>query len=158
MSVRDRRGFKARHRRQRGLSAGGKDLLIMGAVLVALWIVGMSVEAHGQEIPRKTFDAKYWTATVVTAGIVYADAYSTTYASPVCGWETSAKGNAWLYGAHPAAHPVRAYAVMSTELASAMTASYLLKRHHSRLWTVPLGFIAFNHGEGVAHNVRQGCF
>lgn len=139
--------------KRKGLSAGGKDLLIMGIVLIIVWIVGMCNVSHGQEIPRtKTFDAKYWTATVVTAGIVYADAYSTAH-NDRCRIETS---NPWLYGRQPTT--ARSFGVMSAELGSAMIGSYLLKKHHSKLWTVPFGFIAFNHGEGVVHNVRQGCF
>lgn len=141
--------------KRKGLSAGGKDLLIMGAVLIVMWIIGMSVEsAHGQEIPKRTFDAKYWTATVVTAGLVYADAYSTANHEQIyCSYEIK---NPWLYGRQPTT--ARSFGVMSAELGSAMIGSYLLKKHQSKLWIVPLGFIAFNHGEGVVHNVRQGCF
>ena len=64
----------------------------------------------------------------------------------VCGRE----GNAWLYGRYPT--PARTYGQMLGTTAIMIGASYVLRKRHSRFWSVPMLWDAGNHWWGAAEH------
>lgn len=153
-------------KRGRSLPAGVKDFLIMLVAMVIVWLLALAATARGEELsvitlPRNpaparqdNFQLKYWALTGITAGAVYGDAYTTV---AVAGHSRNCHegGSPWLYGRRPTA--ARTYGVMSAELAIGMTGAYLLKRHHSKFWGVPLMVLSSTHGYGAVGNVGMNC-
>jgi hypothetical protein len=110
-------------------------------------------EASLPEAPRvhPVADKRFWAVAGTSAGIVYADAFTTARIgqSGHCYYERQAP---FLYGYIPSQNPARVYAVMSGELALAMAGSYWLKRKHSKLWFLPLLANGGMHANGAIHN------
>jgi hypothetical protein len=89
----------------------------------------------------KTIDAKFVSLAIISTGSTFADSYTTLWARD--NWLAGRKGvcnmeveSAYLYGTHPTVG--RAYAVASVKSATTLLAAYALRKHHSRLWSLPL--------------------
>ena len=89
----------------------------------------------------KIVDERFIALTVVSTGSTFSDSYTTLFARE--NWLAGKKGvcnaevqSAYLYGTHPTV--ARAYAVASAKSVGAIAASYYLRKHHSKLWSLPL--------------------
>ncbi len=89
----------------------------------------------------KVVDKKFLALAVVSTGATFSDSYTTLFARQ--NWLAGKKGvcnaevqSAYLYGTHPSVG--RAYAVASAKSIGSVAASYYLRKHHSRFWSLPL--------------------
>ena len=86
-------------------------------------------------------DRRFVTLAIISTGSTFADSYTTLFARQnwlagkqgVCNVEVQ---SAYLYGTHPTV--ARAYAVASVKSVGSVIAAYYLRKHHSRLWSLPL--------------------
>ena len=108
------------------------------------------------EQPR-TVDVKFVTLAVISAGSTFADSYTTLFARE--NWLAGKKGvcnmeveSAYLYGTHPTVG--RAYAVASAKTATSVFAAYMLRKHHSKFWSLPLLANSAMSLQGVTQNLR----
>ena len=92
-------------------------------------------------VESKTIDKKFIGLAVISTGSTFADSYTTLFARQ--NWLAGKKGvcnaevqSAYLYGTHPTVG--RAYAVASLKSVGSVVASYYLRKHHSKLWSLPL--------------------
>jgi hypothetical protein len=110
-------------------------------------------------VPRfetRVVDKKFLSLTVVSTGVTFADSYTTLFAREnwlahkqgVCNAEVE---SAYLYGTHPTV--ARTYAVASVKSAGAVFGAYYLRKHHSKLWSVPLIANSIIGTQGVAQNM-----
>jgi hypothetical protein len=107
---------------------------------------------------RKTVDLKFSSLALVSTASTFADSYTTLFArenwlagkTNVCNEEVE---SAYLYGTHPTVG--RAYAVASVKSASALVAAYYLRKHHSKLWGLPLAANSVISLQGVTQNIRN---
>ena len=125
---------------------------------IAVILVLLSGVAFGQlpDAP-KVADKSFWAVTAFSGAATAADAYTTANFGPRCPYES---GNPGLYGVYPTAK--RVTLVMGGLFAASAGASYVLKRHHARLWKVPLWpapelYLAYGHAAGAASNARN-CY
>jgi hypothetical protein len=89
----------------------------------------------------KIVDNTFIALAVISTGSTFADSYTTLFArqnwlagkTNVCNAEVQ---SAYLYGTHPTV--ARAYAVASVKSIGSIAASYYLRKHHSKLWSLPL--------------------
>lgn len=89
----------------------------------------------------KVVDEKFIALAVISSASTFADSYTTLFARQnwlagkqgVCNAEVQ---SAYLYGTHPTVG--RAYAVASVKSLGSIAASYYLRKHHSKLWSLPL--------------------
>jgi hypothetical protein len=104
----------------------------------------------------KNVDAKFISLSLISSGSAFADSYTTLFAREnwlagkknVCNVEVE---SAYLYGTHPTVG--RAYAVASVKSAGSVLAAYYLRKHHSRLWILPLLANSATSLQGVAQNM-----
>ena len=89
----------------------------------------------------KTVDRKFLSLAFVSTASTFADSYTTLFATQ--NWLGGKKGvcnaevqSPYLYGTHPTAG--RVYAVASAKSAASILAAYYLRKHHSKLWSLPL--------------------
>lgn len=92
-------------------------------------------------VESKTVDLKFVSLALVSTGSSFADSYTTLFARQ--NWLAGKKGvcnvevqSPYLYGTHPTV--ARAYAVASAKGAGSILAAYYLRKHHSKLWSLPL--------------------
>ena len=92
-------------------------------------------------VESKIVDKRFISLAVISTGSTFADSYTTLFARE--NWLAGKKGvcnaevqSAYLYGTHPTVG--RAYAVASVKSVSSIAASYYLRKHHSKLWSLPL--------------------
>jgi hypothetical protein len=105
---------------------------------------------------NKVVDAKFIALALVSTGSTFSDSYTTLFARDnwlahkqgVCNAEVQ---SAYLYGTHPTV--ARAYAVASVKSVGVMAASYYLRKHHSKLWSLPLVTNSVMSLQGVTHNM-----
>jgi hypothetical protein len=129
--------------------------------LAGCWLilVAACVAENSTEGSTRIVDKKFMILTALSAGGTFADSYTTTWA--IQNWKNTPPGQSracnvesespWLYGAHPTVG--RAYAVAAGKSIGATVAAYYLKKHHSRLWSLPM---AINSGlsiQGMTHNL-----
>jgi hypothetical protein len=89
----------------------------------------------------RIIDEKFIALAVISTGSTFSDSYTTLFAREnwlagkqhVCNAEVQ---SAYLYGTHPTV--ARAYAVASVKSVGSLAASYYLRKHHSKLWSLPL--------------------
>jgi hypothetical protein len=89
----------------------------------------------------KIVDNKFIALAVISTGSTFADSYTTLFArenwlagkTNVCNAEVQ---SAYLYGTHPTV--ARAYAVASVKSVGSVAASYYLRKHHNKFWSLPL--------------------
>ncbi len=101
-------------------------------------------------------DKKFLALAIVSTGSTFSDSYTTLFARE--NWLAGRKGvcnaevqSAYLYGTHPTVG--RAYAVASVKSVGSVAASYYLRRHHSKLWSVPLLANSMISLEGTTQNM-----
>jgi hypothetical protein len=108
------------------------------------------------DAPHAVIDKKFVAlATINTLG-TFADSYTTTWArqnwlagkQDVCNVE---KQSPYLYGTHPT--PGRAYAVAAVKSVGTTAASYYLRKHHRRLWSLPMIVNAAFGLQGMGQNL-----
>jgi hypothetical protein len=92
-------------------------------------------------VESKIVDKKFLSLAVISTGSTFADSYTTLFARQ--NWLGGKKGvcnaevqSAYLYGTHPTVG--RAYAVASAKSVGSVLASYYLRKHHSKFWSLPL--------------------
>jgi hypothetical protein len=107
-------------------------------------------------VESRTVDAKFLSLAIISTGSTFADSYTTLFARE--NWLAGKKGvcnmeveSAYLYGTHPTVG--RAYAVASVKSATSLAAAYMLRKHHSKLWTLPLVGNSVISLQGVTQNM-----
>src|ERR1017187_7711672 len=105
---------------------------------------------------KKPIDATFVSLALISTGSTFADSYTTLFARQ--NWLAGKKGvcnmevqSAYLYGTHPTVG--RAYAVASVKSVSSAFAAYYLRKHHSRLWSLPLVANSIISLQGVGQNM-----
>jgi hypothetical protein len=92
-------------------------------------------------VETKVIDNKFIALALISTGSTFADSYTTLFArenwlagkTNVCNAEVQ---SAYLYGTHPTV--ARAYAVASVKSVGSVAASYYLRKHHNKFWSLPL--------------------
>lgn len=104
----------------------------------------------------KPVDVKFVTLAIISTGSTFADSYTTLFATQ--NWQAGKTGvcnmeaqSPYLYGTHPTAG--RAYSVAAVKSAGSIFASYYLRKHHSKLWSLPLVANSVMSLQGTAHNL-----
>lgn len=103
-----------------------------------------------------TVDTTFLSLAFISTSSTFADSYTTLFARQnwlahkqgVCNEEVE---SAYLYGTHPTV--ARAYAVATVKSAGAVLAAYYLRKHHSRLWSLPLFANSAISLQGVTQNM-----
>jgi hypothetical protein len=128
----------------------------LGEPVPALAVALTPVAAPKPEAP--VFDKKFLSLAVISTGSTFADSYTTLFARQnwlagkqgVCNMETE---SAYLYGTHPTVG--RTYAVASVKSAGSLFAAYYLRKHHSKLWSLPLVANSIMSLQGVGQNMAN---
>jgi len=105
----------------------------------------------------KPVDTKFVALAIISTGSTFADSYTTLFArqnwlagkAGVCNAEVS---SAYLYGTHPTVG--RTYAIASVKSVGSIFASYYLRKHHNRFWSMPLIANSVASLGGVTQNMR----
>jgi hypothetical protein len=108
------------------------------------------------ERPHRLIDKKFVALAVISSGSTFADSFTTLFArqnwlagkTNVCNVEAESP---YLYGRHPTV--ARAYAVASGKSVISVAAAYVLRKHHFKLWSVPLVANAVLGLQGVTQNM-----
>lgn len=108
------------------------------------------------EAPVKVLDKKFMALSFLSTATSFSDSYTTTWArenwlagkTGVCNIE---RESTYLYGTHPTAG--RAYAVAAGKSVATIAASYYLRKHHRRLWGLPMAVNAMFGMQGTAQNM-----
>lgn len=105
----------------------------------------------------KVVDKKFISLAIISTGATFADSYTTLFATQ--NWQAGKQGvcnaevqSAYLYGTHPTAG--RAYAVASAKSVGSLLAAYYLRKHHSKLWSLPLVANSIISLQGTVQNLR----
>jgi hypothetical protein len=116
------------------------------------------VQAPHRFAETKPVDLKFVSLALISTGSAFADSYTTLFARQ--NWLAGKKGvcnieveSAYLYGTHPTV--VRSYAVASVKSVGAVAAAYYLRKHHSRLWSMPLLANSVIGLQGVTQNMIE---
>jgi hypothetical protein len=128
----------------------------MGEPVPALAVAITPVAAPKAEAP--IVDKKFLSLAVISTGSTFADSYTTLFARQnwlagkhgVCNMETE---SAYLYGTHPTVG--RTYSVASVKSAGSLFAAYYLRKHHSKLWSLPLVANSIMSLQGVGQNMAN---
>jgi hypothetical protein len=107
---------------------------------------------------KNPVDTKFVSLALISAGATFADSYTTLFArenwlahkTGVCNEEVE---SAYLYGTHPTV--ARAYAVATVKSVGAVAAAYYLRKHHSKLWSLPLIGNTVMSLQGVTQNMIE---
>lgn len=109
-------------------------------------------------VEGKPVDAKFLSLAFISTTSTFADSYTTLFARE--NWLAGRKGvcneeveSAYLYGTHPTVG--RAYAVATVKSATSIAAAYLLRKHHSKLWSLPLIGNSVISLQGVTQNMIE---
>jgi hypothetical protein len=104
----------------------------------------------------KVIDKTFVGLALVSAGSTFADSYTTLFARQ--NWLAGKRGvcnvevqSAYLYGTHPTVG--RAYAVASVKSVGSVFAAYYLRKHHKKLWSLPLVANSIMSLQGVGQNM-----
>jgi hypothetical protein len=119
-------------------------------------VTTISSPTTNNSVETRIFDKKFIALALVSTGSTFSDSYTTLFArdnwlahrTGVCNMEVE---SAYLYGVHPTVG--RAYAVASVKSAGALAAAYLLRKHHSKLWSLPLVANSVISLQGVTQNM-----
>lgn len=122
-------------------------------------LVAASAAQDFPQGPTKIIDKRFMVLATLSAGGAFADSYTTTWA--IQNWKNTPPGQSrscnvesespWLYGAHPTVG--RAFAVAAGKSIGTTVVAYYLKKHHSRLWSLPLAINAGLSIQGMSHNL-----
>jgi hypothetical protein len=104
----------------------------------------------------KIVDRKFIALAVVSTGSTFSDSYTTLFArenwlagkTHVCNAEIE---SAYLYGTHPTI--ARTYAVASVKSVGSIAASYYLRKHHNKFWSLPLIANSISSLQGTTQNM-----
>jgi len=103
--------------------------------------IAAPVAVSAPKIEAGPIDRAFVTLALISTSSTFADSYTTLFARQ--NWLAGKKGvcnaeveSAYLYGTHPTVG--RAYAVASAKSAGAILSAYYLRRHRSKLWSLPL--------------------
>lgn len=129
-------------------------LRYLAACVLLTAVVAMAQDLP--EAPGKVLDKKFMALGFLSMATSFSDSYTTTWArenwlagkTGVCNIE---RESAYLYGTHPT--PARAYAVAAGKSVTTLMASYYLRKHHSRLWSLPMAVNAIFGIQGTAQNM-----
>jgi hypothetical protein len=118
--------------------------------------VSSSKDFVSAQVETTVVDRKFLALAVVSTGSTFADSYSTLFARQnwlagkqgVCNAEVQ---SAYLYGTHPTVG--RAYAVASAKSLGAIAASYYLRKHHNKFWSLPLVATSLISLQGTTQNM-----
>lgn len=128
---------------------------LMSSSFVAESPVRVSVP-KAEVVEKNPVDAKFVSLALISTGSTFADSYTTLFARQ--NWLAGKKGvcnmeveSPYLYGIHPTVG--RVYAVASAKSVGSVMAAYYLRRHHSRLWSVPLVANSIISLQGVTQNM-----
>lgn len=118
--------------------------------------VSSPVSRHTPE--QKLFDLKFLSLAIVSTGSTFGDSYTTLFAREnwlagkqgVCNIETESP---YLYGTHPTVG--RTYGVAVVKSAGSVFAAYYLRKHRSRLWSLPLIANSAMSLQGVGQNLKN---
>jgi hypothetical protein len=107
-------------------------------------------------VERPVVDKKFIALALVSTGATFGDSYTTLFARDnwlahrqgVCNEEVE---SAYLYGTHPTVG--RAYAVATVKSGTSLLAAYYLRKHHSKLWSLPLVANSIIGMQGVTQNM-----
>jgi hypothetical protein len=107
-------------------------------------------------VETRIVDKKFMALALISTGSTFSDSYTTLFArdnwlahrTGVCNMEVE---SAYLYGVHPTVG--RAYAVATVKSAGSLAAAYLLRKHHSKLWSLPLIGNSVISLQGVTQNM-----
>lgn len=119
-------------------------------------LTGLSLAQEVPDAPHRLLDKKFMSLAALSTASTFADSYTTTWArqnwlagkTNVCNIE---RESAYLYGTHPTA--ARAYAVAAGKSVASVAASYFLRKHHSKLWSVPLVVNSLFGLQGMSQNL-----
>lgn len=108
------------------------------------------------EAPDRVLDKKFMALSFLSTATSFSDSYTTTWArenwlagkTGVCNIE---RESTYLYGLHPT--PGRAYAVAAGKSVATIAASYYLRKHHRRLWGLPMAVNAMFGMQGTVQNM-----
>jgi len=128
------------------------------ALIVAATPVQASGIVWGPNREVKIFDKSFVALAIISTGSTFADSYTTLFArqnwlagkTGVCNEEVE---SAYLYGTHPTV--ARAYAVASVKSAGSLFAAYYFRKHHSKLWSLPLIANSVMSLQGVGQNMAN---
>jgi len=106
----------------------------------------------------RLLDFKFLSLALVSTGSTFGDSYTTLFARQnwlagkqgICNMETESP---YLYGTHPTV--ARTYGVAVVKSAGSGLAAYYLRRHHSRLWSLPLVANSILSLQGVGQNLKN---
>jgi hypothetical protein len=105
----------------------------------------------------RTVDLKFVSLALISSGSAFADSYTTLFAQQ--NWQAGKTGvcnaevdSAYLYGTHPTVG--RTYAIATAKSAGSILASYYLRKHHSKFWSLPLIANSVTSLGGVAQNMK----
>jgi hypothetical protein len=120
-------------------------------------VIVSTVRAPQPVVEKPVVDKKFIALAIVSGGSIFADSYTTMFATQnwlagktnVCNVELQ---SAYLYGTHPTNG--RVYAVASAKTAGSLIAAYYLRKHHSKFWSLPLIGTAATSLQGVTQNMR----
>lgn len=162
---------------------GGKLVLILGCTFIILGLSGHCfakdlpdapstvLAANGSvfessvvSVPSspitepKPSNTAFLALAVISTGSAFADSYTTLFATEnwlagkrnVCNMEVQ---SAYLYGVHPTVG--RTYLVASTKSAASIFSAYYLRKHHRKLWSMPLLLNSATSLEGVTQNMIE---
>jgi hypothetical protein len=126
------------------------------AVMIAAVVPASSHNLVAASPEVKPIDQKFVALALISTGSTFADSYTTLFARE--NWLAGKKGvcnmeveSAYLYGTHPTVG--RAYAVASVKSLGSVAAAYYLRKHHSKLWGLPLVTNSIMSLQGVTQNM-----
>ena len=104
----------------------------------------------------KVMDKKFVSLALISTGVTFSDSYTTLFARQnwlagkqhVCNAEIQ---SAYLYGTHPTV--ARTYAVASVKSVGSIALSYYLRKHHQKLWALPLVANTLAGAQGTTQNM-----
>jgi hypothetical protein len=107
-------------------------------------------------VEGRTVDVKFASLALISTGSTFADSYTTLFARD--NWLAGRKGvcnmeveSAYLYGTHPTVG--RTYAVATVKSVTSVAAAYWMRKHHSKLWSLPLIGNSVISLQGVTQNM-----
>ena len=132
------------------------SIMTASPVIAVMAPVSSSKATAKVAVETKIVDNKFIALAVISTGSTFADSYTTLFArenwlagkTNVCNAEVQ---SAYLYGTHPTV--ARAYAVASVKSVGTVAASYYLRKHHNKFWSLPLVANSIVSLQGVTQNM-----